>query len=126
MSLSQLFFLIQIAVLLPAMPNGTEVRLVSMDLLTVYASARVEAGSLVFSDFPPAGTEVRVLIFPPDAVPAERAAAASGARALTGRISSDGRDVMLEDPELDAPMSLRDVLLRERGVSLELSSGQEE
>jgi len=120
MSLSQLFFLLQIAALLPSMPSGTEVRLVSMDLMTVYASARVEAGDLLFSDFPPAGTEVRVLIFPPDAGSVERAAAISGARALTGRVSADGLDVMLDDPELDAPMSLREVLLREREVRLEL------
>ncbi len=120
MSLVHLFFLIQLAVQLPAMSDGTEVRLVSRDLLTVHASATVAAGVLEFEEFPPPGTEVRVLIFPPNAGPAEQAEALSGAAALAGSVSLSGDDVMLIDPELDEPVSLRDLLLHERNVRLVL------
>lgn len=118
MNLVQLFFLIQLAVQLPAMADGTEVRLVSRDLMTVYASATVAAGVLTFDEFPPPGTEVRVLIFPPDAGPAEQAAALSGAAALAGSVTAGGDDVMLIDPELEQPVSFRELLLHERSVRL--------
>ncbi len=120
MSLVQLFFIIQLALQLPAMADGTEVRLVSRDLLTVYASATVVGGNLTFEEFPAPGTEVRVLIFPPDAGPAEQAEALSGAAALAGSVSLAGDDVMLVDPDLERPVSLRELLLHERNVRLVL------
>lgn len=120
MSLVQLFFIIQLALQLPAMADGTEVRLVSRDLLTVYATATVVAGDLRFDEFPTPGTEVRVLIFPADAGPAEQAEALSGAAALAGSVSLSGDDVMLIDPDLETPVSLKQLLLHERNVRLVL------
>ena len=110
---------------LPALPAGTEVRLVSPDLLTVYASARIQGGQLLFETPLPAGTELRLLFFPPDATAAERAAALSGARAISGRISVDGKDILLQFPEKDQLLSLR-ALLNERGVELVVKSGKGE
>lgn len=105
---------------LPAMTPGTEVRIVSRDLLTVYASARVQDGRLAFQGNLVAGREVRVLIFPPDATEAERAEALSGASALPARISDAGDDILLQFAELDGPVSFRLWLQDERGIDLAL------
>lgn len=125
MSAGILLLVSQSVVGLPALPAGTEVRLVSPDLLTVYASARIQKGRLVFDGAPPPGTELRLLFFPPDATQAERAAALSGARAISGRISVDGRDILLQFPDSDQPVSLR-ALLRKRDISLVIASGKGE
>ncbi len=125
MSGAALVFFAQALVGLPALPAGTEVRLVSPDLLTVYASARVQSDQLLFETPLPPGTELRLLIFPPDATEAERAAALSGARAISGRISVDGKDILLQIPDSDQPLSLR-ALLEERGVALVVQSGKGE
>jgi hypothetical protein len=109
----------------PALPAGTEVRLVSPDLLTVYASARIQDAQLVFRTAPSPGTQLRLLFFPPDASQAERAAALSGARVISGRISVDGKDILLVFPESDAPVSLR-TLLAERGITLAVQPGEGE
>lgn len=116
--LSLFYLLGQAATGLPALPVGSEVRLVSLDLLTVYASAQVKENTLVFTDLPPAGTLVRVLIFPPDASQAERAATLSGAWAMSGRVGPDGTDILLVMPNETEPRSLRALLWRERGVEL--------
>ena len=120
MSFAQFLLIGQMLAVLPAVPEGTEVRLVSTDLMTIYASATVTAGELVFVDFPPAGTEVRVLIFPPDAAPDEVVETLSSARALVGRISADGTDVLLTEPENLEPLSLRELLAREHNVMLDI------
>lgn len=124
MSLAVFLMLGQAALQLPAMPEGTEVRLVSLDLLTVYVSARVEDGHLVFREFPPPGTEVRVLIFPPGESAASRAAALAGATAYTGRITEGGTDVALTIEGVQRPLSLRHLLLEEREVWLDLPMGR--
>lgn len=119
-----LFMLVaQSALGLPALPAGTEVRLVSPDLLTVYASARIQDAKLTFQTAPAPGTELRLLFFPPDATQAERAAALSGARAISGRISVDGKDILLRFPESDQPVSLR-ALLEQRDISLAIAPGK--
>lgn len=125
MSLAHWFVVGQVLALLPAMPEGTEVRILSADLFTVYASARVQAGRLQFNEFPPVGTIVRVLIFPPDPSPEDRAAALSGATALQGRVTQtpDGPDILLTDAGDPEPVSLREVLQDERGIVLELPLG---
>lgn len=105
---------------LPAMAPGTEVRVVSPDLLTVYAHARVADGRLVFEGGLVPGREVRVLIFPPDATEAEVAQALSGASALRARVALDGRDLLLTFPQLDGPLSFRKWLEEERDLGLEL------
>lgn len=118
MSFAQFLLIGQLLAVLPAMPEGTEVRLVSTDLLTIYATAVVADDQLVFHAFPPAGTEVRVLIFPPDAAPADVVESLSSARALVGRISADGSDVLLTEPADLEPLSLRTLLSREHNVTL--------
>lgn len=125
MSLAAWYLMGQVLALLPAMPNGTEVRILSADLFTVYASARVEAGRLVFRELPPVGTAVRLLIFPPDTPPQGQAAALSGATALRGLVSQteDDLDILLVDTPDVEPVSLREVLRSERGIALELPVG---
>ena len=123
MSAAVLMLVAQSVAALPALPAGTEVRLVSPDLLTVYASARIQDGRLVFPTAPAPGTELRVLFFPPDATKAEKAAALSGARAISGRVSVDGSDILLRFPESDRSHSLR-ALLSERDVELAIAPGK--
>lgn len=120
MSFAQFLLIGQLLAVLPAMPEGTEVRLVSTDLMTIYATGTVQGANLVFLDFPPAGTEVRVLIFPPDAAPADVAESLSTARALVGRISPNGTDILLTEPANLEPLSLRTLLFRELNVTLEV------
>lgn len=103
---------------LPQMPPGTEVRLVSRDLLTVYGSARVEDGRLQFTSAMRAGQELRLLVFPPDVSDQERAQALSGAQAIPGRVSDDGHDILVEFPQLEGPLSLRKWLAQERDILL--------
>jgi hypothetical protein len=125
MSAGVLLLVAQSVLGVPALPVGTEVRLVSPDLLTVYASARLQDSQLVFQTAPAAGTQLRLLFFPPDATQAERAAALSGARAISGRISVDGKDILLVFPESDQPVSLR-ALLAQRGIALAVQPGEGE
>ena len=125
MSFAHFLLVGQLLAVLPAMPDGTELRLVSTDLLTVYASASVQDGELLFAEFPPPGTEIRIIIFPPDGTPEERVESLRPGKALVGRISGDGADVLLTEPESLEPLSLRSLLLRERQVVLRLA-GQED
>lgn len=120
MSFAQFLMIGQMLAVLPALPTGTEVRLVSTDLMTIYATATVMGNELIFVDFPPPGTEVRVLIFPPDAAPDDVVESLSSARALVGRISADGTDVLLTEPENLDPLSLRELLAREHDVMLDI------
>jgi hypothetical protein len=124
MSLLHLLLVGQILAHLPVMPVGTEVRLMSADLFTVYASARVEDALLKFRELPPPGTEVRVLIFPPGVDDASRAAALSGATALKGFVSETGNDILLATDESAKPLSLRALLLEEREIWLDLPIGR--
>ncbi len=106
---------------MPAFPVGTELRLVSPDLLTVYSSGRVMEGGQLVVDLPlDAGTELRLLVFPPDATDVEKAAALSGARAIFGRVADDRSDVLVRFPDADAAVSLREWLRLERGIALVL------
>lgn len=110
------------AALLPMLAPGSEVRLVSPDLLEVFAIGTVEEGRLLLEGAPlPPGAEVRLLILPPDAGAAERAAAAvaadeAGAPAPSGR-TVDG-DVLIVTGDGEA-RSLR-LLLAEQGIELRL------
>lgn len=98
----------------------------SVDLFTVYASASVERNSLRFKELPPPGTEVRVLIFPPDADEGEQAEVLSGATALKGHVSEAGVDVLVFLGDDEEPVSLRDLLLQEREIWLDLPIGRNE
>ncbi len=116
------FLVSQTVSALPTMAPGTEVRLVSQDLLAIYASARVEQGLLAFNNPLTPDLEVRLLIFPPNATDQERASALSGAQALVGRVSAEGDDLVVQFPELGGPLSFRKWLAEERGLVLVLPS----
>jgi hypothetical protein len=103
---------------LPAFPAGAELRIVSPDLLTVYSSGRVENERLTI-DLPlDVGTEVRLLVFPPDATDEERAQALTGGSALNGTVAEDRADILLRIEDLDEPLSLRTWLFEEHGIML--------
>ena len=103
---------------LPAFPAGTELRVVSPDLLTLYSSGRVEEGHLMI-DLPlDVGTEVRLLVFGPDADDAEIALALAGGAALYGHVAEDRADILLRIGDLDEPLSLRTWLRDEHGITL--------
>jgi len=124
MALTHLFLIGQLMLHLPVMPAGTEVRLMSVDLFTVYASAQVERAYLKFRELPPPGTEVRILIFPPDADDTALAEALSGATALKGFVSEAGTDILVLFEGEGEPLSLRALLLQEREIWLDLPLGR--
>ncbi|MFA5593784.1 MAG: hypothetical protein WDA15_00730 [Trueperaceae bacterium] len=124
MALTHLFLIGQLMLHLPVMPAGTEVRLMSVDLFTVHASAQVERAYLKFRELPPPGTEVRILIFPPDADDTALAEALSGATALKGFVSEAGTDILVLFEGESEPLSLRALLLQEREIWLDLPLGR--
>ncbi|GEM_PF-770889 len=106
----------------PAFPPGTELRVVSPDLLTVYSSGRVEEGRLTI-DLPlDAGSEVRLLVFPPDASDETIAAALRGGAALHGVVAEDRGDILVRIEDLLQPLSLRAHLLERHGIELVLTT----
>jgi len=104
---------------LPDMVPGTEVRIVSPDLLTIYASAQVDDHWLVMEGALEPGSEVRVLILQPDASPQETVDAL-GNKALYARISPEGDDLLVEFEELEGPLSFAKWLEEERDIFLRL------
>jgi hypothetical protein len=116
------WFVVAQAALLPLLAPGSEVRLVSPDLLEVLAFGTVEDGRLSLQGSPLLpGTEVRLLVLPPNAGAADRAAAAvaadaAGAPAPTGR-AVEG-DVLIVTSDGEA-RSLR-ALLAEQGIEVRL------
>ncbi|MCA9838167.1 MAG: hypothetical protein KC422_14715 [Trueperaceae bacterium] len=110
---------------LPDMYPGTEVRIVSMDLITIYASASVTDDELVFiGKFEP-DSEVRLLILQPDAN-AQETVEALGNKALHARISPEGDDILLQFAELEGPLSFKKWLKDERNITLKLNPGDDE
>lgn len=103
---------------LPAMTLGTEVRVVSPDLLTIYATGRVVEDALVFGSALPANADVLVLVFPPDASESELAEALAGATALRARVDGTGEDLLVAASENEGYFSFRMWLERERGLDL--------
>jgi hypothetical protein len=103
---------------LPQLPAGTEVLLVSRDLVTIIGRARVEEGRLEFASPMAAGQELRLLIVPPNASDQERAQAIAGVQALPARVADDGLDILVELPELEGPISLKKWLEEERDIVL--------
>ncbi|CAN5821348.1 hypothetical protein BH23DEI1_BH23DEI1_06750 [soil metagenome] len=105
---------------LPMFEAGTELRLVSPDLLTVYSSGRVVDDQLVI-DLPlDASMEIRLLVFPPDASDAVIAEVLSGAAAIHGQVADDRSDIMVRFANVEDAVSLRAWLMDERGVRLVL------
>lgn len=105
---------------LPAMDPGTEVRVVSADLLTIHATGRVTDGALRFTSPLPPNAEVRLLVFPPDATETDVAEALSGAAALRARVSEDGADLLISFEQTEGFLSFRMWLEDERGLELEI------
>lgn len=110
---------------LPDMYPGTEVRIVSMDLITIYASARVENSELILNGTFRPDAEVRLLILQPDAN-AQETIEALGNKALHARISPEGDDILLQFAELDGPLSFKQWLEDERDIKLELNPSDDE
>lgn len=106
---------------LPDMYPGTEVRIVSMDLITIYASGSVSNDELVLVGEIAAGSEVRLLILQPDAN-AQETIEALGNKALHARISAEGDDILLQFKELEGPLSFRKWLADERNIQFALKS----
>ena len=103
---------------LPVFAAGTELRVVSPDLLTVFSSGRVEDGYLTI-DLPlDVGTEVRLLVFGPDASDEEVALALSGGAALYGHVADDRADILLRVDGSHEPLSLRTWLREEHAITL--------
>jgi len=63
---------------------------------------------------------LRLLVFPPDASDADKAAALSGARAVFGRVDDDRADILVRFPEAEEAVSLRQWLAEERDIVLVL------
>lgn len=114
------WFIVAQAALLPMLAPGTEVRLVSPDLLEVYAFGTVDDGMLVLEGgVLLAGSDVRLLILPPEASSAERASAAvaadvAGTPAPVARVEDDDVFVIGADGRSE---SLR-VLLADQGIEV--------
>lgn len=105
---------------LPDMAAGTEVKLVSLDLVTVYASAQVHDKRLVMKGDFAADSDMRLLIFQPDASP-QATVDALGNQALFAHLSPQGDDILVQFEELDGPLSFKKWLKEERGITLELN-----
>ena len=104
---------------LPDMSTGTEVRVVSSDLLTIYASAQVEDGWLTLEGDIHADSEVHILIMQPSSSEASAESASDlETKALSAHISPDGKDILLQFKELDGPLSFKKWLKEERGTTL--------
>lgn len=107
----------------PQLAPGSEVRLVSSDLLTVHAVGRVEDGVLALEGEVEPGAGLRMLVFPPDADPDAGGAADGAAGVWSVRVDPAGDDLWLSAPDLAEPISLRTWLPRERGVELRMPAG---
>ena len=104
---------------LPEMAPGTEVQIVSMDLLTLYASAQVQDEWLVLEGDFEAGSEVQILILQPDATPQETVEALSS-KAIIARVSPEADDLLVKFEELEGPLSFQKWLEEERDIFLRL------
>ena len=103
---------------LPAMLPGTEVRVVSSDLLTVYTSAIVEDNNLFFDNVLEPNVEVQILILPPNSDP--KAVNALEGQALHAFISPEGDDIILKFEDMEGGLSFRKWLAEERNIVLHL------
>jgi hypothetical protein len=111
--------LAQAALILPTFEPGSELRFVSPDLLTVYASGSVSEERELRIDLPlAAGTELRLVIFPPDADDAAKAEALAPANRHLGRVADDRNDIDVRFAGSEGSLSLRSFLQEEHGVRL--------
>lgn len=114
------FLVSQTLVTLPDMTPGTEVRVVSNDLLTIYATGLVDNSTLMFDGELEPGKEVRLLILTPNA-DSKQTVDALG-HALFGMVAQDGSDILLKFEDLEGPLSFGKWLQEERGIGLDLTN----
>lgn len=105
---------------LPNMAPGTEVKLVSLDLVTIYARGQVQDNRLVMAGNFAADGDMRLLILQPDASP-QATVEALGNQALFAHLNPQGGDILVQFEELDGPLSFKKWLEEERGIALELA-----
>jgi hypothetical protein len=103
---------------LPDMAPGTQVTVVSSDLMTPYASAQIEGNELLLEGAIPPETEIKVLILQPNATPEDKVQALG--QALPAMLSPEGDDLYLKFQEIEGPLSFKKWLLEERGIVLRL------
>ena len=105
----------------PGFAAGSEVRLVSHDLLSLYAVGSVNAElQLVFDTPIQDGLAVRLVHFPPGADDVQRAAALAPGNALFGVVRAAGPDILSDlDPAVGV-VSLRQFLEGAFGATLRL------
>lgn len=121
MALLLTLVLAQAAFFYPSFEPGSVLRLVSADLLTVYASGAVSDARELRIDLPlAAGTVVRLVIFPPDADDATKAAALSVEQLHLGRVADDRSDIDVRFAGSQEGHSLRAFLADTHQVTLML------
>jgi hypothetical protein len=101
---------------LPDMAPGTEVRILSEDLMAMYASATVDNNELILEGSFPLETSVKLIILKPNPSPEETVQAAG--QALPAMLSPEGDDLYLKFQELEGPLSFKKWLFEERGIVL--------
>jgi hypothetical protein len=105
---------------LPDMAPGTEVRILSEDLTSMYASATIENNELILEGSFPSETQVKLVILQPNPSPEETVQAAG--QALPAMVSPEGDDLYLKFQELEGPLSFKKWLFEERGIVLRVIS----
>ena len=108
---------------LPDMAAGTKVQILSADLLTVHAAAMVADDHLIFEGVLEPGQEIRLLILAQGADEKETVDALG--KALYGRVSPEGNDILVQFEELDGPLSFGKWLAEERDITLDLAPPSE-
>lgn len=103
---------------LPSMSPGTEVKIVAPELVPVLATGWVENAQLTFDVVLDANREIRLIIISPGNDKASQDESSS--QALYGRISPDGKDILLQFEGLDGLLSFKKWLAEERGVHLQI------
>jgi hypothetical protein len=103
---------------LPDMAPGTEVKILSEDLMAVYASATIAGDELILEGSFPTETTVKLIILPPNPTAEDQIQAISPSQALPAVLSPEGDDLYLKFQELEGPLSFKKWLFEERGIVL--------
>ena len=99
----------------PALPDGSEVRVLREELRSIVSSGTVRDGVLVLSPRPPAGERVQLWL----AMPGK--GSGTELKQFPGEVVSSGQDInVFVEPK--KPVSFRDVLDKVYGVRLEMRS----
>jgi len=119
MALLLTLLLAQAAIFLPGFEPGSELRLVSPDLLTVYASGSVSETRELRLDLPlAAGTLLRLVVFEVGSDDAAKAAALAPDRIHLGRVAEDRSDIDVRFAGTEEAVSLRTFLREVHRVQL--------